>query len=508
MEFGQMGRRWRTRAAGGICVAYACTAFAGAQSLRHALPYVVQGPGTGCVVDESGLTWIAPVGDVDADGAVDFSIVDGRRSVDLCTNVVTRTFVAEVRSGRTGTVLWSDPAAPVLRAAGDVDGDGADDVLWRVLGQPMRVLRGRDGVEFFRLATTASAGPVGDVNADGLDDIGAPTASGVDVFSGRDGSLLRSWTPPGMPGPFAGVTLTGVGDVDFDGHSDVLVGTPDAAGGVGRATLFSGRAGAVLRVLDGDPNLAGFGRSVEAPGDVDGDGTPDLIVNGPSESVVFSGDTGAVLLRSVAGRIGAAGDVDADGRGDLVVGESSIVSGAGGGILFDAPGEQLGAIGDVSDSGVDAFVALSVSASALFGARILELAPGAMPSRERRVGAGCAGPSGRVRRLVWQGGADAGGQLRLWLRGGRPGFGAVLQAGMPASVPLGALGAPGCSLLVQPVLTAGAVPTMVSAPRYDLRIPATVPPGLQLQLQWAVWDPGTNRLGVTMSGALSLTVGG
>lgn len=72
---------------------------------------------------------------------------------------------------------------------------------------------------------------VGDVNGDGHDDlvvgawqysVAAPSGGKIYVYSGRDGTLLRSITGR-VPGETLGFDATGAGDVDGDGTNDFLV---------------------------------------------------------------------------------------------------------------------------------------------------------------------------------------------------------------------------------------------------------------------------------------------
>lgn len=181
-----------------------------------------------------------------------------------------------------------------------------------------------------------------------------------------------------------------VGDINGDGRPDFIVGAPfhDTAGNdSGRAYVYSGATAAQLFTFDGAGIGNAFGWSVAAAGDVDGDGTGDLVVGGPGVFLaggssqgtgvarVFSGDDGATL-HSISGpangsRFGSAvagiGDVNGDGRADLLVGAESsagagqafVISGMTGATLRTHTGSVgtnfgygVGALGDVSGDAV------------------------------------------------------------------------------------------------------------------------------------------------------------
>jgi len=164
-----------------------------------------------------------------------------------------------------------------------------------------------------------SVAGAGDVNNDGFDDVvigaayehGGATQSGkVYVFSGQSGVLIHTLLSGGAEGwAQFGWSVDGAGDVNDDGYDDIIVGAYGEAGGApdaGRAYLFSGQTGAILRTLvSPNPEHTGeFGRSVSGAGDVNDDGYPDVVIGAHAEDggalqagriYVISGLDGSVL---------------------------------------------------------------------------------------------------------------------------------------------------------------------------------------------------------------------
>ncbi len=184
---------------------------------------------------------------------------------------------------------------------------------------------------------------------------------------------------PRMTGYF-GNGLAAVGDLDGDGVPDVAVGAPvEGPDDVnnGAAYAFSGVTGARLYLWESpDPEqFGGFGRELVGPGDLTGDGVPDVVIaegGDTAELHVFSGANGT-LERSFVGSGGeplaAAGDVDGDGVPDVVAGGSTsdepslyrVISGATGAVLravSDPEGgtgtsiPRLASAGDLDGDGV------------------------------------------------------------------------------------------------------------------------------------------------------------
>ena len=141
---------------------------------------------------------------------------------------------------------------------------------------------------------------LGDQNGDGVPDfaVGAPGADRVDVFSGKDRTLIRSLhDPEGLTGLQFGYAVIGIGDVNGDGVQDMAVGAPGPFGFLplpcdptapacvppewGRVFVFSGATGALIRKIVPTSEYFAFGFSLAPLGDLNGDGVPDLAVGAP-----------------------------------------------------------------------------------------------------------------------------------------------------------------------------------------------------------------------------------
>ncbi len=263
---------------------------------------------------------VSGAGDVNKDGFADV-IVGASTNSERGTNYGK----AIVYSGSTGAVLhsfygdgywalfgWS------VSSAGDVNRDGYADVI---VGAPnhdfdhgrVRVFSGKSGAVLYSFDGGAAArlghsvSNARDVNKDGYADfiIGGHVPGNyivhVDVRSGRDGSVLFSFTGPnGSSFP----SVSDCGDVDGDSYPDVIVGVNtsecyDYVGCVGRATVLSGLDGSVLFSVSGDRYEDRFATSVSGAGDMNGDGLAEFVVGAPW---YWGGSSNAGYVRTFTGR--------------------------------------------------------------------------------------------------------------------------------------------------------------------------------------------------------------
>lgn len=169
----------------------------------------------------------------------------------------------------------------IARNAGDLDGDGRADFVtsspsngagganagkvYAYSTRSRELLWSRSGQPGERLGTGVEA--AGDINRDGVPDViaGAPGGEVVYLYSGKDGTTLRTLTAPVRGAGFGGGAVTDLGDVNGDGYDDVAVGAPqdDSTGqDAGRAYVFSGRDGSIMLTLAGDSAGSRFGSSV------------------------------------------------------------------------------------------------------------------------------------------------------------------------------------------------------------------------------------------------------
>lgn len=289
-------------------------------------------------------------------------------------------------------------------ATGDVNGDGYDDLVigahhqsgdatgkvYLIYGQSSPLTSATlstSNVTFTGASTGDQAGvavAVGDLNADGYDDIviGAnkdddtlTNAGAIYIIYGQVATLTSQTLSASVGAKFTGEaagdiagTAVAVADINGDTFADILVGSPknndggSDAGAVymipGAATQYTGVTGPLGSNREYTGEVAGdeLGGSVTA-GDIDGNGTADMIFGAPFNDD-SGADAGAVYLVYTtvstltastvsastaaeftgeaagdnAGSAVASGDINGDGYDEILIGapsNDSTASGAG-----------------------------------------------------------------------------------------------------------------------------------------------------------------------------------
>jgi hypothetical protein len=173
----------------------------------------------------------------------------------------------------------------------------------------------------------------GDTTPDVFVATGPGTPTRVAMIDGAGGRSQRVFTP--FEDTFTGGAFVAAADLDGDGIADLAV-APDVSGGP-RVILYSGRTGAKLADFFGIEDKAFRGGARLAFGDINGDGTPDLIVaagmgGGPRVAVwdgvsILQGQPRRlfndffVFEDSVRnGVYVATGDINGDGCDDILIG--------------------------------------------------------------------------------------------------------------------------------------------------------------------------------------------
>jgi hypothetical protein len=293
---------------------------------------------------------VSGAGDVNGDGVVDLVVAatqanpngtdSGRTYLVFGNDTGAQVSLAEIAAGQGGFAIDGEAAeddSGAVRGAGDVNGDGLQDII---IGAPhAEDYTGRAYVVFGKTST------------DGIQLAG--------VADGAGGFALLAEAA----GDWVGLSAAGIGDLNADGLSDIVVGASRS----GVSGEESGRAYVVFGKADGEPVLLGdvaagvggftvdgeaagdrAGASVDGTGDINGDGQPDIII-GAYRADVGATDTGRayavfgkengepVALADVVAGVGGlvidpdpssvdfgyvsgARDVNADGVPDMIIG--------------------------------------------------------------------------------------------------------------------------------------------------------------------------------------------
>ncbi|MEO0715929.1 MAG: hypothetical protein AAFY58_02945, partial [Planctomycetota bacterium] len=249
-----------------------------------------------------------------------------------------------------GSVTWNHIDA------GDIDGDGNAEIAFS--GAFSDVSGFDAGRVFVALSSQLAAADAADGTSDGTIVLGATPPTGVISFEGDAGDI-------------AGYSVTPTGDLSGDGKGELLIGEKGTLHIVTSEFLGTQSGGVALSLsaLASDPAVSGietltspgdgsFAQVARSAGDVDGNGTDDLLITiddvertpntpGRVQLVFGEGITAAIAGQPYTGPtsytftgddteegigwwLNGIGDVDGDGLGDLLV---AAPDGPGGGVV-------------------------------------------------------------------------------------------------------------------------------------------------------------------------------
>lgn len=327
--------------------------------------YVFTGPMTGDASVTTAEAWfpapettdlsgwrLGSPGDLTGDGVVDLLVASPAASVSP-GDQAGKVYLVEGRFSReedltsapaifTGEMAGSMVGMGAAGTAGDVDGDGLEDIL---ISSPAVPYGGNADTGAAYVVTSSAAGSIdlryadvriygltsgdkfgasaahaGDVNGDGYadvvvgatdSDLGASNAGAAFLFHGGP-----SWSGPMDAGDAdfillgaqvdgeTGVAVTAVGDLDGDGNGDFAVSDPlgvDAAN-LGIVAVSYGPVAGNTDIEDADlvivsdDSATNMGKAIAGPGDTNGDGLGEVLIGAPNLSPSGSPDAGGAYL--------------------------------------------------------------------------------------------------------------------------------------------------------------------------------------------------------------------
>lgn len=295
------------RADAGVVLVY----FGSATGPVVARPDTLEGVGSG---DWFGFS-VSGAGDVDGDGFGDLAVGSYQSTTDALPGIGEISLLYGRATALSATRRTTLPAAFMVSGAFDANGDQLSDVV------------------VSHLATAAGAAPFAGAAYVLLGQLAGLSTVPQRVLVGQANDNFGS--------------LANAADVNNDGYSDLIVGSPSAdymgIVDAGKVDVFVGSATGIsavsLATIYGSQASDLVGTSVASVGDLNGDGRSDLVVGFPRQNVAALTAAGRVLVFTATAsgwsgpttidgttasarfgsQIGNWGDFDGDGRLDVLI---------------------------------------------------------------------------------------------------------------------------------------------------------------------------------------------
>ena len=347
--------------------------------------------------------WVSSAGDVDGDGLADTLIgaydnSEGGQSAGAVYLILGKNLgqfhksdlsLADYKFIGEDSGDWAGIQAS---SAGDVDGDGLDDVLVGAYGED--TMGSKTGAAYVVLGKSLGSNKIvdlsqanfklvgeneddyagyavakaGDVDGDDLDDI-IIGASGVDGTGKNSGAVYiilgRTLGPKRVVslaeadykfngesrGNWAGYLISGGGDVDGDGLNDIFIGSDSDDGGreAHASYVILGRnlaAKGAYNLSQSDYKLIGvtaydYASQVSINGDVNGDGLDDLVIGAAGNDK--AGDAAGIVYVVLGSSLGGSQRIDLSNADYELIGENA----------GDNVGAHVAHAGDIDGDGLD-----------------------------------------------------------------------------------------------------------------------------------------------------------
>lgn len=287
--------------------------------------------------DETGIS-VSGGGDVNGDGFDDlligsigqtgFSFGNGTSYLVFGKPNSTNLKLAQLNGNNGFTIKNASGAFGVdVKLAGDVNGDGFDDMIIGANGGEYKgVVSGNKSYVIFGSSQNRS-----NLTA---------------ALNGNNGFTINVINNTNNSN-YSDIAVSGAGDINGDGFNDLLIGAKDVANRKGATYVVYGKAGAFNTNVNVDdlngsngftingitPNER-LGTSVSNAGDVNGDRIDDIVIGATDKSYVVYGKAGfgakfnlatlngknGFVINTAGTSVSTAGDVNNDGFDDVIIG--------------------------------------------------------------------------------------------------------------------------------------------------------------------------------------------